>query len=77
MIEWGNPLLAVMKITSKEHPKHVSLMTARTPMWKMKQKHDRTVKPVVCRDANHEQSMVNEVDIDFRIPGLPFCCETS
>ena len=34
--------------------------------------HDRTrKKPVVCRDANHEQSMLNEVDIDFRIPGLP------
>ena len=33
--------------------------------------HDRTGKPVVCRDANHEQSMLNEVDIDFRIPGLP------
>ena len=37
--------------------------------------HDRTVKPVVCRDASHEQgheqSMLNEVDIDFRIPGLP------
>ena len=32
--------------------------------------HDRTVKPVVCRDANHEQSMLNDVDIDFRIPGL-------
>ena len=28
-----------------------------------------------CRDASHaqghEQSMLNEVDIDFRIPGLP------
>ena len=38
-------------------------------------KHDRTVKPVVCRDASHaqghEQSMLNEVVIDFRIPGLP------
>ena len=37
--------------------------------------HDRTVTPVVCRDASHaqgqEQSMLNEVDIDFRIPGLP------
>ena len=29
------------------------------------------MKPVVCRDANHEQSMLNEVDIDFRILGLP------
>ena len=34
-------------------------------------KHDRTVKPAVCRDSNHERSMLNEVDIDFRIPGLP------
>ena len=34
-------------------------------------KHGGTVKPVVCRDANHEQSMLNEVDIDFRRRGLP------
>ena len=33
--------------------------------------HDRTGRPVVCRDANHERSMLNEVDIDFRIPGMP------
>ena len=37
--------------------------------------HDRTEKPVVCCDTSHEQghdqSMVNQVDIDFRIPGLP------
>ena len=26
---------------------------------------DRTVKPVVCRDANHERSMLNEVDIEL------------
>ena len=36
--------------------------------------HERTVKPVVGRDASHEpgneQSMLNEVNIDFRIPGL-------
>ena len=34
-------------------------------------RYDRTVKPVVCRDENHERSMLNEVDIDFRTPGLP------
>ena len=34
-------------------------------------KHDRMGKPVVCRDANHERSMLNEVDINFRISGLP------
>ena len=33
--------------------------------------HDRLGTPVVCRDASHAQSMLNEVDIDFRIPGLP------
>ena len=33
--------------------------------------HDRTERPVVYRDANHERSMLNEVDIHFRIPGLP------
>ena len=33
--------------------------------------HDRTGKPVVCRVANHERFMLNEVDIDFRIPRLP------
>ena len=37
--------------------------------------HDRTGKPVVGRDLSHEpgneQSMLNEVNIDFRIPGLP------
>ena len=36
---------------------------------------DRTETPVVCRDASHaqghEQSMLNEVDTDFRMPGLP------
>ena len=34
-------------------------------------KHDRTGRPVVCRDAIHERLMLNEIDIDFRIPGLP------
>ena len=33
------------------------------------------MKPVVGRDASHEpsneQSMLNEVNIDFRTPGLP------
>ena len=37
----------------------------------MKQNTIEREKPVVCRDANHERSMLNEVDIDIRIPGLP------
>ena len=31
--------------------------------------HDRTGRPVVC--SQDERSMLNEVDIDFRVPGLP------
>ena len=34
--------------------------------------HDRTGQPVVNRDeSSHEQTMLNEVNMDFRIPGLP------
>ena len=33
---------------------------------------DRTEQPVVNRDESvHEQTMLNEVNMDFRIPGLP------
>ena len=39
---------------------------------KVKTAHDRTGQPVVERDeSGHEQSMLNEVNFDFRIPGLP------
>ena len=34
--------------------------------------HDRTGQPVVNRDeSGHEHTMLNEVNMDFRIPGLP------
>ena len=37
--------------------------------------HDRTGTPVVCSDSSHaqghEQTMLNQVNMDFRIPGLP------
>ena len=38
---------------------------------------ERSGQPVVNRDeSGHEQTMLNEVNMDFRIPGLPtFCCE--
>ena len=33
---------------------------------------DRTGQPVVnCDESSHEQAMLNEVNMDFRIPGLP------
>ena len=34
--------------------------------------HDRKGQPVVnCDESSHEQTMLNEVNMDFRIPGLP------
>ena len=33
---------------------------------------ERTERPVVNHDdSRHEQTMLNEVNMDFRIPGLP------
>ena len=68
-----------MKIASAEllfalsnHLIHVSLVKVSTNFnVEDETNHDRPGRPVVFRDANHERSMLNEVDIDFRIPGLP------
>ena len=48
-------------------PIQVSLVTARTLQ---EAKHDRTERPVVCREPVGSPSTFNEVDI-FRISGLP------
>ena len=64
MIERGNPLLEPIE---RGNPQEIETRSFREEAVK----HDRTREPVVCRDANHERSMLNEVDIDFRIPGLP------
>ena len=60
MIERGDPLFAL----KEERSKHVSLVIARTSIWKMKQitiergnpwwNHDRTGRPIVCSEqASH------------------------
>ena len=73
MIGRWNLLFAVTQVTRKVPPKTRSSDDSKS--FSDKTDHDRTVKPVVCRDASHaqghEQSMLNEVDIDFRILGLP------
>ena len=66
-IERGNPLFAFKKGSA---PNTFSRDSTNFNV-EDETTHDRTEKPVVCRDANHERSMLNEVDIDFRIPGLP------
>ena len=64
MIERGDPLFA-----QKERIIHVSLVKARTLFKEEDVNHDRTGRPAVCSQS--ERSMFNEVDIDFRISGLP------
>ena len=55
--------------------KHVPLMKAQTSTVETKQFMTERRKPVVGRGASHEpgndQAMLNEVDTDFRIRGLP------
>ena len=55
----------------KTRLKHVSLVTVRTLNLGEKANHDKTVRPVVCREPVAAPSTFNEVDIDFRISGLP------
>ena len=74
MIERGHPLFAVRKVTRTVPPKHVPLMKGRTSKLKPKQIMTERGHPlfaVTQVTQGHEQSMLNEVNIDFRIPGLP------
>ena len=44
---------------------------SQPPQPNLNPNHDRTVRPVVCRQPVGSSSTFNEVDIDFRISGLP------
>ena len=62
----GGPLFA-----HKTRLKHVSLVTARTSIWKKTQNLGRTGRLVVCSQSVGSFSTLNEKDIDFRVSGLP------
>ena len=52
--------------------KHVLVMKAIRFNVGDKTLRERTERPVVNHDdSSHEQTMLNEVNMDFRIPGLP------
>ena len=75
MIERDNPLSEATKDRAR-WKKNVRSQEVETRSYHEEAvNHDRTGKPVVGRDASHEpgneQSMLNEVNIDFRILGLP------
>ena len=76
MIERGNPVVGSDPRTAQGGRKTSRSQEIETRSFHEEAvKHDRTGQPVVGRDASHEpgneQSMLNEVDIDVRIPGLP------
>ena len=72
MIERGNPLSGATQGPRQVQEKRP---VRRRSIHEEAVEHDRTGTPVVGRDASHEpgneQSMLNEVNMDFRIPGLP------
>ena len=51
--------------------KHVLLMKAKRSTLEMKTLRERTERSVTDHVMSHESIMVNEVNLDFRIPGLP------
>ena len=52
--------------------KHVFVMKAKHSTLEMKTLRERTERPFIDHDnLSHEKIMVNEADMDFRIPGLP------
>ena len=69
MIEWDNLLLKQEQEMCQMVPKHVFFMKAQASTLETKL---LLMEIVVNRDeSSHEQTMLNEVNIDFRIPGLP------
>ena len=76
MIERGNPLSGTTQGPRKVEEKRPVPQEIETRSFHEEAvEHDRTVTPVVGRDASHEpgdeQSVLNEVNIDSQILGLP------
>ena len=72
MIERGDPLFA--ETTSRSSNQEIDTRFSRdskNSSLKEEANHERTVRPVVCREPVGSPSTFNEVDIDFRISGLP------
>ena len=72
-IERGNPLLKQTQNMRQMVAKHVLVMKASISFNVGDETiRDRTGQPVVNHDeASHEQTMLNKVNMDFRILGLP------
>ena len=72
MKERGDSLLKQTQKLTQRVVKHVLFKKAKHSTLEIKHFRERTERPVVNHDdSSHEQTMLNEVNMDFRIPGLP------
>ena len=72
MIERGNPLLKQTQKMCQMVVKHVLVMKAYGFNVGDETLRHRSGQPVVNHDdSSHEQTLLNQVNMDFRIPGSP------
>ena len=64
-------LLLLIRLMRKTALEYVLLMKAICSTLMMKYFVKKWKNPLLVHDENHEPMMVNEADMDFRIPGLP------
>ena len=77
MRERGDSLLKQTQKMCQIILKHVQFMKGKHSTLEIETLRERTGRPVVNHDdSSHEQTMLNEVNMDFRIPGFTtFYCE--
>ena len=67
----GRPVFTHDVITVSDCPQMRSVHESETFNVGDKTLREKTERPVIDHDVSHESTMVNEADMDFRIPGLP------
>ena len=67
----GRPVITHDVITMSDSPQSRSAHESETFNVGDETLRERTGRPVIDHDVSHESMMVNEADMDFRIPGLP------
>ena len=66
------PVITHDVINVSDNSQSETFMKAKRSTLEIKTLRERTGRPVVNHyDSSHEQTMLNEVNMDFRIPGLP------
>ena len=71
MSEQGRPVITHDVINVSDNSQTRSAHESETFNLRDETLRERTVRSVIDHDVSHEKIMVNEADMDFRIPGLP------